>query len=596
MLMSSLKRLFAMGAILAVVMSGFLSVAQDRYSRAALSSPTIADPISVYDNWSVYDELSDHVPLTQALSMRELDNMLRLRKSGVRFDYYVMDAFWFDPDGGYRTWKRPNWPAGPDTWIKECQNNGIRPGLWFGTNALVHVNAAPQWRDSLNKQGTAMSMFEGGFLPDFMNTLQYWYNHGIRMFLFDFADMSAATPHAEATLSKEEIIRRNSEALRDALDSFRRRNPDVVLEAFNGFGGDMDSTYYTFPFKNPVDLRWLKVFDSLYCGDPRPGDVPETNFWRSLDIYSDHQARRYQQSGVPLKRVDTTSFMPGKTGTIYRRAFQEWKGSLILMMARGGWINTTYGNLELMSNADAHWFGRVQSLFLHLQSEGQIKIFGGIPGESQTYGFGALDSDGSVYVVVNPAQNLANINLPLLSQVQKPLGQGRLLFRDAGFLPRLSGDTIELGPGQMAMVGFGKYAAPEYDFGVQNDVVIPSSIRPVEADFKPIGKGEIQATIAAPAGGDLRLIMQQDSPDGSLRRTWADDTSMGKIFLLKAEQAGKEVPVREDYDRAVWAGLSWAAGEISQKELRAGAPLTLTFRSTEEEPVNLQGKIYLVTY
>jgi len=29
-------------------------------------------------------------------------------------DYYVMDAFWFDPDSGYRTWKKPNWPEGPD--------------------------------------------------------------------------------------------------------------------------------------------------------------------------------------------------------------------------------------------------------------------------------------------------------------------------------------------------------------------------------------------------------------------------------------------------------------------------------------------------
>jgi hypothetical protein len=28
--------------------------------------------------------------------MKELEEMLRLRKSGVRFDYYMMDAFWFD--------------------------------------------------------------------------------------------------------------------------------------------------------------------------------------------------------------------------------------------------------------------------------------------------------------------------------------------------------------------------------------------------------------------------------------------------------------------------------------------------------------------
>src|ERR1017187_4530709 len=59
-------------------------------------------PITVYNNWSAYDELSDNVPLTETLAMHELDEILRLRKAGVRFDYYTMDAFWFAPDGGYR--------------------------------------------------------------------------------------------------------------------------------------------------------------------------------------------------------------------------------------------------------------------------------------------------------------------------------------------------------------------------------------------------------------------------------------------------------------------------------------------------------------
>ncbi len=594
------RSILAAASALLIIAAGANSYPQQRYNRNDLGSPTIPGPVSVYDNWSTYDELSDNVPLTEKLAMQELDNVLRLKRAGVRFDYYAMDAFWFAPDGAYRTWKKPNWPNGPDAWLKKCLENGIRPGLWFSTNTLVHLNAAPAWRDSLNKQGTAMSMFEGGFLPDFMNTLQYWYGRGVRMYLFDFADLTAATPQAEATLSKEEIVRRNSTALRNALAAFRRKNPDVVLEAFNGFGGVMDSTYYPFPFHDPIDLQWLQVFDALYCGDPRPGDVPEMNFWRSLEIYSDHQARRYEQSGVPLERIDTTSFMPGNTGTIYRRGFQEWKGSLILMLARGGWINTTYGNLELMTPADAAWFARVQSLFLHFQSEGRIRSFGGIPGDVQSYGFGALDSDGSVYVVVNPAQNVATINLPLLSPDQKPLGSGKLLFRDAGFVPRLTPHSIQLGPGQMAVAGFGKYASSVYDFGVQQDIVIPRAIRPVTAKFSSTGKGQIQATISAPAGGNLRLMMQQYAPDGSLRRTWAggppNGTNMGKVFLLRAEQGDRQLPIREEYNRVIWAGLSWAAGEISQKDIHPGEPLTLTFQSTEKDPVSLKGSVYLVTY
>ena len=47
--------------------------------------------------------------------------------------------------------------------------------------------------------------------------------------------------------------------------------------------------------------------------------MPEANFWRSMDIYSDHMVRRFQQLGFPLERIDSTGFMVVNTGTIYYR-------------------------------------------------------------------------------------------------------------------------------------------------------------------------------------------------------------------------------------------------------------------------------------
>ena len=138
----------------------------------AVHAPFLAGPIWVYNNWSSYDELSDDVPLTEAAAMRELGNVLRLRRLGVHIDYYVMDAFWYDPDGGYRRWRSEGWPDGPERWIATLERNGITPGLWFGTNTLPHLNPAPQWRDSLNATGTAMALYAGGFLPDFMKALE----------------------------------------------------------------------------------------------------------------------------------------------------------------------------------------------------------------------------------------------------------------------------------------------------------------------------------------------------------------------------------------------------------------------------------------
>ena len=562
--------------------------------------PALEAPISVYNNWSSYDELSDNIPLTETLAMRELDELLRLKHAGVRFDYYMMDAFWFAPDGGYRTWRTPNWPSGPDAWIAKCQANGVKPGLWFSTNTLVKIQAAPAWKDSLNKDGTAMSFSEGGFLPDFMNAMQYWYDHGIRMFKFDFVDLSAATPATAAKLGKAEIKERNAEAFREALLAFRQKNPEAVLIAFNGFGGDLDNTVTRLPFHDPTDLRWLSAFQMQYTGDPRPSDVPEANFWRSMDIYSDHMVRRFEQLGFPLERIDSTGFMVGKTGTIYYRGMHAWKGAYLLMMARGGWVNTVHGNLELIQGKDAEWMARVQSLFFELQGLGRIHTFGGIPGDIEPYGFGGVTTRGAVYVVVNPAQSQATIKLPRLAFNQEPLGVGRVQFRDAGFVPKLVGNEITLGPGQMAMIGFGDYARAKYDLGVQDDVMIPRTITPIAAAFHSTGKGSIETAVDAPSRGTLRVVIREKTPEGFIRRTWAggppSGENMGKVFALSAEQNGNPVPVAISYDKIVWSGMSWAVGEIDASKLAPAGPLIIRFHSSEKDPITLGGQLYLVEY
>lgn len=532
--------------------------------------------------------------------MRELDELLRLKKAGVRFDYYMMDAFWFAPDGGYRTWRKPNWPNGPDAWIAKCQANGVLPGMWFSTNTLVKIQAAPAWKDSLNKDGGAMSFSEGGFLPDFMNALQFWYDHGIRMFKFDFVDLTAATPATAAKLTNAEIVQRNANAFREALRLFRARNPGAVLIAFNGFGGSLDNTFDPLPFRDPTDLRWLEVFQMEYTGDPRPSDVPEANFWRSMDIYSDHMVRRFEQLGFPLERIDSTGFMVGNTGTIYYRGMHAWKGAYLLMMARGGWVNTVHGNLELIQGKDASWMARAQSLFFELQGQGRIRTFGGIPGDIEPYGFAGDTTRGAVYVAMNPGQTIATLTLPSLAPGQPPLGSGRVQFRDAGFIPRLTGNKITLGPGQMAMVGYGAYAAPAYDFGIQDDVVIPTSIQPVPADFHTIAPSTIEASVPPPATGVLRVIMRERTPDGYLRRTWAggppNGQNMAKVFTIEATQEGHAVPVHVDYDKIVWSGLSWAVGEIKAADLAPNEPLQIRFHSAEKDPVKLDGFVYQVVY
>jgi hypothetical protein len=445
-----------------------------------------------------------------------------------------------------------------------------------------------------------MSLFEGGYLPDMMDVLQFWYDRGIRLFKFDFLDLNAATPQSAAKLTKAEIRERNANALREAMDKFRAKNTEAVLIAFNGFGGDLETSSEQLPFRDTTDLRWMSEFAMQYAGDPRPSDVPEANFWRSMDIYSDHMVRRFEQLGFPLERIDSTGFMLGNTGTIYYRGTHAWKGAYLSMLGRGGWVSTVHGSLELIQGEDAAWMARAQALFLEIQGEGRTRTFGGIPGDIEPYGFAGVTTRGSVYLVTNPGQTVATLTLPQITPVQKALGVGRIQFRDAGFIPRLAANKITLGPGQMALVGYGAYAAPSYDFGIQSDVVIPSSITPIKADFRTMVPSTIEAAILPPAKGTLRVIMRERTPEGYIRRTWAGGpptgTSMAKVFTIEATQNGHAVPVHRDDDRIVWSGLSWAVGEIAVKDLTSGAPVVVRFHSSEKDPVELEGDAYQVIY
>jgi len=56
----------------------------------------------VYNDWSAYDELSDSIPLTEELAMKELDEIIRLRSLGP-FRLLHDGCFLVCARGGLRT-------------------------------------------------------------------------------------------------------------------------------------------------------------------------------------------------------------------------------------------------------------------------------------------------------------------------------------------------------------------------------------------------------------------------------------------------------------------------------------------------------------
>jgi hypothetical protein len=541
---------------------------------------SMGDPVSVYVTWAAHDELSDSVRLDEDLAMRELAAVSRLKAAGARFDYFLLDMGWFDRDGGYRTFRKSSWPNGSRSFFAACRKIGVKPGLWLSTNVCgwssdPWLTPRPEWRDSMGGYlNLAMSLHVGGFLKYQIETMQRWYDQGVRLFKFDFANLGAASPPELARIGPKEVERLNADAWRIALRAFRARNPDVILIAYNGYGGETGDTGPG--FTKSVDPRWLDAFDSLYCGDPKPSDVPCANFWRSLDVYSDAMVFQYSMNGIPISRIDSSGFMIGNTGTCYRRGKAAWKGMLILSAARGGRVNTYYGDLTLLDAGERAWFAKAQGLYFPLQASGDISLFGDYPGSGNPYGFVARGAGGSVCTVLNPGSASAEVPIPI------PAGAGsRLLFTDSGSVPILAGGTVRLGPGQLAVVGSGTYSDPRWDLGTQDDVLIPGSSEPLPIEDIVRGPRSVSATVVAPSAGVLRIMCSQSGPDG---RPWRvsggpppTGTSMGKLLVLKAEQGGRELVLSLNYDRQIWSGLSWVVGDVSPLGLVPGGPVRITY-------------------
>lgn len=595
-----------------------VSLAAAAHAARAPRSVDLAAPIMVYSDLPAYAGPTDANRLDETNALRDLDELVRLRKSGLRFDYDLMPASWFAPGGAYRALRPQDWPNGPDAWISKCREAGIRPGLEIGANTLPSAQPAsalpPPWQDSLGRDGRSLSLFEGGYLHDLVTALQFWYDRGVRLFEIGPIDLTAATPASAARLNADNIVVRNSAALRDALTVFRRENRDAVVLLLAGSAASPD-TAPPLPAANHSsgtaatprpEIVELGAFQLLQTGESRLSAAPQANLARVIDIESDGRVRHLEQLGLPLQHIDSMGFtVTASQDRGLREPQQAWKGAFLVSMARGGWVNTLHGDLQRIRAVDAFWMARVQKLFLTLQAQGRVRSFGGSPGSGRPYGFAAATKRGSIYVVVNPGFAVAQLTLPSLTTGQPLRVEGRIQFRDAGFMPRLRGDTITLGPGEMAMVGYGAYTEPGFNLGVQQDVVIPNSIEPVDADFESTAPATFEASIEPPIEGVLRVIVHERAnqnqvvPNASASTQPAERSSLA--FSIEVTQSGRPIPVRINGDDSVNSGSVdgaplWLVAEIDVNDLTPGMPVRVLFHSNSVGPADLEGRAYQVVY
>ena len=72
---------------------------------------------------------------------------------------------------------------------------------------------------------------------------------------------------------------------------------------------------------------------------------------------------------------------------------------------------------------------------------------------------------------------------------------------------------------------------------------------------------------------------------------------MKDYYLLNARQGKRSIPLKIQYDKVLWSGLSWATAEIDASEFDHSRPVTLEYSVPELGAGNqVDCRVYSVTY
>ena len=546
-------------------------------------------PISIYCDWAMHDELGDTVPLTEALTMRALDALEHWQRAhGVSFDYYLLDCFWFESPGDYRSFKADAWPRGFGPALDRIRALGMAPGLWLDTTG-GRVSGHEPWRPSLNVHDNwAYCLFDGpygqGLLDAMLHACDEW---GVRMFKFDFANFYAVSPRY-ARLDAGEAYARNVAAFRTILQQVRAKHPDVVILAYNGFVYGRDYLDNTTQAVVPgIEDHWLDVIDYLYSGDPRPSDVPCTSLRRAVDMYQDHMVLKFLRSGIPADRIDDHGCMVGTTNTIYYLGRRGVRRTWVQSLARGGRKAHFYGDPTLLDDEDVRFLGAARALFFDLFERGAVtRPVGGVPCQSPWHGFLTGTARDGLVALVNSTPGRQEVRLRA-----DGLERARVLFHDEGFTPECAlgggGLAVTLAPEQMALVGLGEKAAEGCVLGTNaGGDAVSADARPVELPFEA-GRAMVPgAELARAAEGfaALRLSFRLRSKGNAVRGAAPRDVPVCESLRIEVSADGRPVAARRTVpDVRVWSGCSWVTGLYALADLRGAREVSVRFTCPDPE-------------
>ena len=389
---------------------GNVSRSFERYIESKAVRKSTDKFMRIYCDWGLHDDLAKGEDLVELTEKMTLENIARVaeqsKKSGVRYDYYLMDAFWFEDHNPYIDFKRRTFPHGAAPVIEALEKEGMKYGLWFDLNCIyAELCGMEKYATLLKSKALCFACNEIASLMTRAIAHQIR-TLGVKMVKLDFAYFECMNPaHGHSTEhveSKEKSVANFIEMVR----TLREIEPDLKFLCYNGWTTSLDwigsvqqrSGYAISPY-------WTQYVDYLYCGDPRPSEIACENLENSLVYYTDAMVRNFREAGVPFASVDDHGTMSGQTSTIYWLGKKLLRAGALMNVMRGGGKLHVYGDTRDFDDDDLKYLGYVNAVGEKISSHGfRTDFIAGDVRRGEPYGYAARGAAEGYAVVLNPFQ------------------------------------------------------------------------------------------------------------------------------------------------------------------------------------------------
>lgn len=546
----------------------------ERYIEGKALNGNRREPLRIYCDWGLHDDPTDNIELTAEMTLANIGRLTKLsERTGVRFDYYLMDAYWFEEGQPYKKFKSRTFPDGVQPVLDALESAGMKYGLWFDLNCIhAHLKGFEKY-DALLESGALC------FACDEVARLMteaighHIRRHGVKLIKLDFAYFECGNPthghSVEHTESKEKSVKNFFRMLK----ALKRIEPQLKVLCYNGWTTDLSrigsveerSGYAISPY-------WCEYVDYLYCGDPRPSEIACEGLENSVVYYTDAMIRDFRKSLLPFFAIDDHGTMMGYTSTIYRLGKKLFRSGLLMNVMRGGGKLHLYGDVSELDEEDMKYLSFLNGVYEEIVRQGYgMQFVSGDARKGEIYGYATDGAAEGYAVLVNPLSRKCRHTLSL------PQWKGSDVFVET--LVR---------DGELA-----KESAREFfselgtELSANGCLLIKWSLRSREKRFDEVFlcKGD---KLLFDTRGKRLLTLTFTKGGKPLRTCTGYPEGLTISLLVGGVSVPAETTSKTDSETFIWSGVSWLVlslnGADNAELVYSGEdPVLLKYSMTEDE-------------